>query len=131
MLLIWVEGLLESVAEMVAQGSTDARGPTELRPGHPLSAPEAPGDAPQCLLSHPECFSGSGGLEKLVSGESSPQIAYLGTRLPGMGSVGWALQASAPHTSPALCPAPHSSWAAPAQGTNPDSSEASREADLS
>ena len=66
MLLIWVEGLQESVAEMVTQGSTDAWGPTELRPGRPLSAWEAPEDAPQCLLSHPECFSGSGDLEKLV-----------------------------------------------------------------
>lgn len=60
MSLIWVEGLQELVAEMVAQG------PKELRPGCPLSAWEAPGDAPQCLLSRPECFSGSGDLEKLV-----------------------------------------------------------------
>ena len=36
----------------------------------------------------------------------------------------------APH-QPTLCPDPHSSQAAPAQRPNPDSSEASREADLS
>ena len=36
MSLIWVEGLQELVAEMVARGPTDARGPTELGPGRPL-----------------------------------------------------------------------------------------------
>ena len=88
MLLIWVEGLQESVAEMVARGPTDTRGPTELSPGHPLSVQEAPGDDAQCLLSGPECFSGSGDLENLVC---------LGNRLlrsPTWGHIclGWAPQ---------------------------------------
>lgn len=95
------------------------------------SVREAPGDAAQCLLSGPECFSGSGDLEKLVC---------LGNRLlrsPTWGHVcpGWAPQGGlSRHLGPTSAhplPCSSSSQAAPAQRPNPDSSEASREADLS
>lgn len=122
MLLIWVEGSQELVAEMVARGPTDTRGPTELSPGAPTLCPR------RLLAMMPNAYflaqSVSQDLETWRSWcvrESPPQITYLGTHLPGVGSAGRGSPGvQAPH-QPTLRPAPHRSQAVPAQRPNPDS----------